>query len=171
MCKHFVQSSIWIGLFFSKTRYMIGVGLKKLARTPAPKFISSYPPPPSWIPVRNWLLWQTVNRLPKWTTATRSACRRGRGTLIYSYIRRLGSKFWISTFLGRFRKNKYFLGYEYFCWSHLKIGLYLRDISMHCQHRVFSWGHYTELGYFLAMLKFQIFFGVLEIPDICGGKG
>ena len=32
--------------FFSKTRYMIGVGFKKLARTPVPKLPSSYPPPP-----------------------------------------------------------------------------------------------------------------------------
>ena len=30
--------------FFSKTRYMIGVGLKKLGRTPVPKLPSSYHP-------------------------------------------------------------------------------------------------------------------------------
>ena len=32
--------------FFSKTRYMIGVGSKKLGRTPVPKLPSSNPPPP-----------------------------------------------------------------------------------------------------------------------------
>ena len=26
-------------------------------------------------------------------------------------------------------------------------------------------------GYFFELLKFQIFFGMLEIPDILGGKG
>ena len=35
--------------------------------------------------------------------------------------------------------------------------------------RVFSKGHCTEWGYFLGVLKFQMFFGVLEIPDIFGG--
>ena len=33
----------------------------------------------------------------------------------------------------------------------------LRVISMHC--RVFFQGQGTELGYFLGLLKFQIFFG------------
>ena len=32
--------------------------------------------------------------------------------------------------------------------------------------RVFSKGQGTEWGYFLGSLKFQIFFGMLEIPDI-----
>ena len=35
--------------------------------------------------------------------------------------------------------------------------------------RVFSYGQGTELGYFLGLLKIQIFFGVLEIPDIFWG--
>ena len=37
------------GMFFSKARYMIGVGFKVLARTPLPKLPPSYPrvtPPP-----------------------------------------------------------------------------------------------------------------------------
>ena len=34
------------GMFFSKTRYMIGVGFKILARTPLPKLPPSYPPTP-----------------------------------------------------------------------------------------------------------------------------
>ena len=40
----------------------------------------------------------------------------------------------------------------------------LRVISMHFMD--FFQGHGTELGYFLGLLKFQIFLGVLEIPDI-----
>ena len=40
----------------------------------------------------------------------------------------------------------------------------LRVISMH--FRVFLKGQGTELGFFFGLLKFQIFFGVLEIPDI-----
>ena len=46
-------------------------------------------------------------------------------------------------------------------WGHHKIGLYLGVISMH--FRVLSYGHCTEWGYFWGLLKFQIFFGVLEI--------
>ena len=34
------------------------------------------------------------------------------------------------------------------------------------QFRVFFKGQCTELGYFFGLLEFQIFFGVLEIPDI-----
>ena len=37
------------------------------------------------------------------------------------------------------------------------------------QFRVFFYGQGTELGYFSGVLKFQIFFGVLEIPDIFWG--
>ena len=44
----------------------------------------------------------------------------------------------------------------------------LRVISMH--FRVFFKGQCTELGYFLGLLKFQIFWGVLEIPDIFLGE-
>ena len=35
--------------------------------------------------------------------------------------------------------------------------------------RVFSKGQGTEWGYFFGLPKFQIFFGVLEIPDIFWG--
>ena len=67
----------------------------------------------------------------------------GGGTLIFSYIRRLGPFFGFkilnfNIFLG-FQKNKYFMGYENFVdifWGHHKIGLYLEVISMH--FKVFS---------------------------------
>ena len=62
------------------------------------------------------------------------------------------------------------LGYEDFVnifWGHHKIGLYLGVISMH--FRVFSEGQGTECWYFWGLLKFQIFFGVLKIPDIFWG--
>ena len=52
--------------------------------------------------------------------------------------------------------------------GHHKIGLYLGVISMH--FRVFSEGQGTEWGYFLGLLKFQIFFVVFEIPDIFWGE-
>ena len=42
--------------------------------------------------------------------------------------------------------------------------LYLGVVSMY--FRVFSYGQCTEWGYFLRLLKFQIFLGMLEIPDI-----
>ena len=47
-------------------------------------------------------------------------CPRGKGggTLIFSYIHRLGPFFWVQNFEFRyfwgFQKNKYFLGYENF---------------------------------------------------------
>ena len=67
----------------------------------------------------------------------------GGGTLIFSYIRRLGPFFWVkfwnfNIFLG-FQKNEYFFGYENFVdifWGHPKIGLVLGVISMY--FRVFS---------------------------------
>ena len=37
------------------------------------------------------------------------------------------------------------------------------------QFRIFL-GQGTELGYFFGLLKFQIFFGVLEIPDFFWGE-
>ena len=44
--------------------------------------------------------------------------RGGGGTLIVSYIRRLGSFFWVQilnfNIFGGFQKNKYFFGYEDF---------------------------------------------------------
>ena len=60
------------------------------------------------------------------------------GTLIFSYIRRLGSFFGVQNFefqyFWGFQKNKYFFGYEDFVdifWGHDKIGLYLGVIPMH----------------------------------------
>ena len=44
----------------------------------------------------------------------------------------------------------------------------LRVISM--QFRGFFKGQGTEIGIFFGLLKFQIFWGVLEIPDIFGGE-
>ena len=53
----------------------------------------------------------------------------GGGTLILSYIRRLGSFFWVQflnfNILGGFQKNKYFFGYEDFVdifWVITKLG-------------------------------------------------
>ena len=43
--QHFGWSSIWMGPFFSKARYMNGVGFEILARTPVPKLALSYTPP------------------------------------------------------------------------------------------------------------------------------
>ena len=51
--------------------------------------------------------------------------------------------------------------------GHHKIGLYLGVIPMH--FRVYSYGQRTEWGIFFGLLKFRIFFGVLEIPDIYFG--
>ena len=65
----------------------------------------------------------------------------------------------ISIIFGGFRKNEYFLEYDDFVdiflgssqnWASLRV------ISMH--FRVFLKGQGTELGYFLGLLKFQIFF-------------
>ena len=53
-----------------------------------------------------------------------------------------------------------FWGYEDFVdifWGHHKIGASLRVISM--QVRVFFKVKVQQLGYFLGLLKFQIFFG------------
>ena len=63
-----------------------------------------------------------------------------------------------------------FWGYEDFVdifWGSSQNWASLRVISMHL--RVFFLGQCTELGYFLGLLKFQIFFGVLGIPDIFWG--
>ena len=70
---------------------------------------------------------------------------------MFSYIRRLGSFFWVQNFefqyfLG-FWKNEYFLGYEDsvdIFLGHHKIGLYLGVISVH--FRVSSSGQGTEWG-------------------------
>ena len=50
-----------------------------------------------------------------------------------------------------------------------KIGLYLGVIPMH--FGVFLKVNVQNGGYFLGLLKFHIFFGVLEIPDIFGVNG
>ena len=88
----------------------------------------------------------------------------GGGTLIFSYMRRLGSFFGVQNFrfniFGGFRKNEYFWGYEAFkdiFWGHHKIGLYLGVLSMH--YRVFSYGQGTEWGVFLGVAKFTNIFG------------
>ena len=73
------------------------------------------------------------------------------------------SKFWFQSFWG-FSEKWIFWG---ILGGHHKIGLYSGVISMH--FRVFSKGQGTEWGCFWGSLKFQIFFGVLEIPDIFGG--
>ena len=60
-----------------------------------------------------------------------------------------------------------FLGYEDFVdifWGSSQNWASLRVISM--QFRVLFYGQGTELGCIFGLLKFQIFFGVLEIPDI-----
>ena len=64
-------------------------------------------------------------------------------TLIFSYIRGLGSFFWAQNFVFHYiwglSKNEYCWGYEDFVdifGGHHKIGLYLGAISMH--FRVFS---------------------------------
>ena len=41
--------------------------------------------------------------------------------------------------------------------------------SFLCICGVFSKGQGTELGYCFGLLEFQVFLGVLEIPDIFGG--
>ena len=70
---------------------------------------------------------------------------------------------------GGFQKNEYFWGYEDFVdifggssrnWANLRV------ISMH--FRVFLRSRY-RIGIFFGLLKFQIFFGVLKIPDVFWG--
>ena len=71
----------------------------------------------------------------------------------------MGAKFLISIFFGLFRKIIFFAGYEDFVeffGGHHKIGLYLGVISIHLGsfHKV----KVQNGGYFLGLLKFQIFF-------------
>ena len=69
-------------------------------------------------------------------------------------------------FLG-FQRNEYFWGYEDFVdifGVYYIIGLYLRVISMHFRGLFIS-AKVHNGGYFWGLLKFQIFFGVLEIRD------
>ena len=104
-------------------------------------------------------------------------------TLILSHIRRLGLFFGVQNsefeYFWGFQKNEYFFGYYedfvniFFGWGGGGGGgssqnwASFRVISMH--FRVFFKVKGTELGYFLGLLKFQIFFGLLDIPDIFWG--
>ena len=67
-----------------------------------------------------------------------------------------------------FQKNEYFLGMKIlwiFLGGHHKIRLYLGVISMYFW--VFFNVKVQNGGILGGLLKFQIFFGVLEIPDFC----
>ena len=79
---------------------------------------------------------------------------------IHTYARVI---FWVRNFefqyFFRFSEKIIFFG----VWGPHKIGLYLVVISMH--FRVFLKVKVQYRGYFLGLPKFQIFFGVLEIPD------
>ena len=56
-----------------------------------------------------------------------------------------------------------------YVWGHHKIGLYLGPFLRIL--RSFPKVKVQNGGHFLGLLKFQIFFGVLEIPDIFWGEG
>ena len=94
----------------------------------------------------------------------------GGGTLIFSYIRRLGPFFGFkilnfNIFWGC-QKNKYFLGYEDFVdifwgssqnWTIFRFDFYaFKGIFLRSIYR---------MGIFFGFVKLKIFFGVLEIPD------
>ena len=68
---------------------------------------------------------------------------------------------------GGVQKSEYFGGmtilWIFWVVNH-KMGLYLGVISMH--FRVFSLGQGTEWGIIVGVVIYQIFFWVLEIPDI-----
>ena len=93
-------------------------------------------------------------------------------TLIFSYICKLGPFFGVQNFefrfFGVFRKINIFFGYEIFL---IILGGILDYISRSflCILRSFLKVKVQNLGYFLGLLKFQIFFWVLEIPDIFWG--
>ena len=96
-------------------------------------------------------------------------------TLIFSYIRRLGSFFWFKilnfNIFGGFQKNEYFLGYEDFLdifWGPHKIGLYLG--SFLCILGFFLKVN-VQYGVFLGLQKFQIFFGCLKFLIFFGVNG
>ena len=84
---------------------------------------------------------------------------RGGGTLIYSYIRRLGLFFWFKilnfNIFGVFIKLNIFGDMKILWILFRKIGLYLEVISMHL--RVFSESQGTEWRIFFWLLKVQIF--------------
>ena len=98
----------------------------------------------------------------------------GGGTLICSHIRRLGlffgfkslnfNNYWVFRKMNIFLDMKIlwiFLGGSSQNWASLRV------ISMHFMGFFKVKG--TELGYFLGLLRFQIFFWVLDIPDIFWG--
>ena len=94
----------------------------------------------------------------------------GGGTLIISYIRRLGSFFWVQNiefqyFWGFSGKLIFILGMK-ILWIYLGVITKLGVISIHHSIRVMV----QNGGYFFGLLKFHIFFGVLEIPVILGGE-
>ena len=108
---------------------------------------------------------------------------RGEGTLIFTYIRRLGSFFRVKNLefqylFGFSEKMNIFWGMK-ILWifffslggggggGHQKIGLYLGDISM--QFRVFFKVNVQNGGYFWGLLKFQIFLGCLKFLIFFGG--
>ena len=66
-----------------------------------------------------------------------------------------------------FQKNEHFLGSEDFVdifWGHHKIGLVFG--SFLCILESFLRSKVQNLDIVFGLLKFQIFFGVLDIPDI-----
>ena len=96
------------------------------------------------------------------------------GTLIFSHVRRLGlffgfkilnfNNYWVFRKMNIFLDMKIlwiFFGGSSQKWASLGV------ISMH--FRVFFKVKGTELGYLLGLLRFQIFFWVLDIPDIFWG--
>ena len=87
------------------------------------------------------------------------------GTLNFLYIRRLELFFAVQNF------EFHFLGYEDFMdifWGHHNIYLFLGVIFWILGS--FLNGKVQNGGYFFGLLKFQIFFGVLDIPDILGSR-
>ena len=73
-------------------------------------------------------------------------------------------------FWGDFRKKNYFLGYEDFVDIFGVITkLNYIEVSFLCILGSFLKVKVQNGGYFLGLVKFQIFFGVREIPDIFWG--
>ena len=92
-------------------------------------------------------------------------------------MRRLGSFIWFKilnfNIFGGFQKNKYFLGYEDFvdiCLGSSQNWTIFRGHFYAFKGRYLrSW---YRMGIFFGVAKISnIFLGVLEIPDICGGEG
>ena len=71
----------------------------------------------------------------------------------------------VNIFLG-FQKNNFFWGYEDFVDIFLGSSQNLTIFRGLCTLGSFLKVNLQNRGYFLGLLKFQIFFGVLEIPDI-----